>query len=319
VHAVRRGDEVVTCSGPHGNGWHPHLHVLIFCAGTPDPVDLARAVESTGGGGVGGSGPRTTAMPRQRRAVSVGIDPVTTAEDAAEYVAKVQDGRPVGLEVARGDLKAGRLGNVTPFELLDYFRATGDLAALGVWHEYERVTKHRQCIAWSKGLRARLLPDEELSNEEIAAAKVGGEDVAVIPAAAWHVICSVEGLLGQILQSVERGGFGALLERLEPYGVVILRPPSPRMSGDGAHARHGTVLSVLRVCPPHRGRDRAAHSAPWSETGRSGRPGPGEGWRSDVTSYCCCRARSRCSKYAMARSPSSTRRLSAAGAAMWRS
>lgn len=28
-----------------GNGWHPHLHVLVFCAGTPHPVDLARAID----------------------------------------------------------------------------------------------------------------------------------------------------------------------------------------------------------------------------------------------------------------------------------
>jgi hypothetical protein len=98
--------------------------------------------------------------------------PVTSAAEAAEYVVKLQDGRDPGLEVARGDLKAGRLGSVTPFEILDYFARTGDADALELWNRYEVVSKHRQCITWSKGLRRRLLPDEEdeLTDEEAGVA-----------------------------------------------------------------------------------------------------------------------------------------------------
>jgi len=206
------------------NGWHPHLHALVFVAGTPDVCSLARAIGRWERVWTGWTARHGFAASRER---GVRWEPVITAEDAAAYIAKVQDGRPIGLEVARGDLKAGRLGNVTPFELLSYFRATGDLAGMAAWHEYERVTKHRQCITWSKGLRDRLLADQELSDEDVAAAEVGGQDVAVIPAAAWHTICLSEGLLGRVLEVVERGGFSALVELLAPYGARVLQPADP--------------------------------------------------------------------------------------------
>ena len=40
------------------------------------------------------------------------------ARDLGEYIAKTQDGKAPALELARGDLKSGRDGNMTPFEVL---------------------------------------------------------------------------------------------------------------------------------------------------------------------------------------------------------
>ena len=78
------------------------------------------------------------------------------AEEAGPYIAKTQDGGAVGNEMARADLKQGRDGHRTPFEILDDFRWTGDLEDLALWHEYERATKGQQAITWSKGLRQML-------------------------------------------------------------------------------------------------------------------------------------------------------------------
>ncbi|MFJ9822525.1 hypothetical protein ACIRU3_46465 [Streptomyces sp. NPDC101151] len=91
------------------------------------------------------------------------------ANDLAEYIAKTQDGKAPALELARADLKTAGHGNVAPFELLGRI---GDLTGgvpeddaagqgslewnLARWHEYERATKGRRAIEWTRYLRALL-------------------------------------------------------------------------------------------------------------------------------------------------------------------
>jgi hypothetical protein len=130
----------------------------------------------------------------------------------------------VGRELARGDLKASRADALLPFELLDYFRATGDRDALDVWHEYERATFGRRAIEWSQGHQARLLPDDrELTDREIAEAEVGGVDVAVLPPETWDAVIQHD-LEVAVLKAAETGGIDALRALLAPYGLDVLDP-----------------------------------------------------------------------------------------------
>src|SRR5260221_13801733 len=101
----------------------------------------------------------------------------------AKYVAKLQEGMDIRLhtaqELTRSDLKHGRAGSIMPFDLACGFFGTGDMALLDLWHEFERETFGRSVIRFTQGLRARLLPHEaEKTDEELAALKVGGVDVA---------------------------------------------------------------------------------------------------------------------------------------------
>jgi hypothetical protein len=114
----------------------------------------------------------------------------------------LQDGRSVCAEVSRGDLKAGRLGSVISFELLDYFERTGDAAAADLWAEWEKATHGRMALTWSYGLCRRLLVGvPERSDEELAEENTGGEVVAVIPDKAWRVMCAHKGLLVAALRA----------------------------------------------------------------------------------------------------------------------
>jgi hypothetical protein len=63
-----------------------------------------------------------------------------------------------------------------------------------------------------------------LSDEEIASAEVGGQDVAVIPVVAWNVVCSREGLLGQSSRRSNEAASGRPRRFSNPYDVVVLRP-----------------------------------------------------------------------------------------------
>lgn len=206
----------------HGaNGWHPHLHVLVFIDGDLDAAglaDFAVYVRRAWARQITASGHR---VPNEH---GVDIQRCASAAEAGQYISKTQDGRSTGNELARGDLKSGRNGGRTPFEILDDFRWTGDRADLALWHEYERATKGRQAISWSKHLRQKLdLSAEELTDEAAAAAEVGGEDLVVIANWQWKRIVAVPGLSGWLLDLAERGGFDAVDRAVRAHGIGRVR------------------------------------------------------------------------------------------------
>ncbi|ROQ22691.1 hypothetical protein EDD98_7718 [Streptomyces sp. PanSC19] len=177
------------------NGWHPHLHVAVFLGGRQDPkpkrgsgekwdptvreyfrpaaadIDLFEAEwEAAWINGV------TAANPDYRPSKRDGVDfkRVYTVKDAAaigKYISKVQ-GTDVasdwsaGAELARGDVKQARGGNMKAMDILfrlaalrggqvaDELPGWGSIEQLAVlWSEYELTTKGGQNMAWSEGLK----------------------------------------------------------------------------------------------------------------------------------------------------------------------
>lgn len=194
------------------NGWHPHLHIVLLTRDeSPNALLAAMA--------------RWDSVWR-REMRKKGFEPskehgthwahVTAAEQAGEYIAKVQEGKGhLGHEIARGDLKKGRLGTLAPFELLSYFRQTGDMAVIPVWQEYEKATHNRRAITWSRGLRKDLMEDEpEKTDEELASEEVGGDVWAIFPPETLRIIRRVPGLRARLLDVAENGGFPALVAEL---------------------------------------------------------------------------------------------------------
>ncbi|MFD9545723.1 hypothetical protein, partial [Streptomyces sp. NPDC060022] len=118
------------------------------------------------------------------------LETVQDAQQAGEYIAKTQDGKAPALELARADLKTAGGENVTPFELLgrigdltggvpeDDAQGQGSLEwNLAKWHEYERATKGRRAIEWTRGLR-QLLGIEGGDTEEDDLDKLFEDDEA---------------------------------------------------------------------------------------------------------------------------------------------
>lgn len=165
------------------NGWHPHAHLaLIFDRPLSEleraalEGDLAaiwqRAVVKVG-----------ARVPSLARGVKVQLADGAGVQIAG-YLGKVQEtvGRQrlkIAQELARGDLKRGRAGSVTPFELLD--DETGNKRTRALWAEYVAATKGRRAFGWSRGLRDRFVPDlEDLTDEEVLEQSERGDVVGLI-------------------------------------------------------------------------------------------------------------------------------------------
>ncbi|MFH9894394.1 hypothetical protein ACH4OQ_38465 [Streptomyces luteogriseus] len=171
------------------NGWHPHIHAIVFLGGRTVGTGADRQVvetfEPTDGQLAMWQDHWAAVWTRHLHQVDPEFTPsdehgvdfkrLETAQDAADlgqYIAKLQEGgkeiSPAN-ELVRGDLKRGRHGNMTPFEVLGRI---GDLMGgvpeedvpghgtlewcLSLWREYERATKGRRAIEWTRFLRLLL-------------------------------------------------------------------------------------------------------------------------------------------------------------------
>lgn len=220
-----------------GNGWHPHLHQLVF---TEANLSRARSIElneswqSRWDGALQRLGWRKSAD-----RIGVRVDLVRRgAAAAAEYIAKLQEGerwdQGAANELARGDLKGGRLASRTPFEIVAEYLSTGNAEDFDLWQEFERATKGRSSIRWSRGLRARLLPDvEELTDEEAAAAaEVDGDAVAVLSPELFQRVRARPYGVPLMFAAAEAGGYIGICRWLKALGIGTrgLAKPDPSMN-----------------------------------------------------------------------------------------
>jgi hypothetical protein len=181
----------------HGhNGWHPHIHaILIF------DRPAAAMVQSLGS--------RYSTAVASRGGVSLFPGPgwnaslCSSASAISSYLAKVEGGWGVGLEMARGDLKLskGTNGRTAMQLLTDAAGGCPDSAIL--FRIYEQATKGRNFMRFSRGLKA-MFGVEEITDDE--AAEVAPEDELVaqwiIPVGLWRKTVRA-GLLGDVLRRAQ--------------------------------------------------------------------------------------------------------------------
>ena len=223
------------------NGWHVHIHALVFldpAAATFGHIGVT-AVEALGAsmGERWAKGVRSVGRgyaPSKRRGADARLV-VGGSDDLAAYFAKnvysVKSNESAAADVTLSHAKQARHGNVTPFGLLARLVATGDADDLDLWHEWERESKGKRQLLWSNGLRADLLGDSEgATDEELAAddALDGVELVRMHPKAYRRLAHA--GVLALVLNAAEAQDDGhALYEVLHDFGIPWeLPPPEPR-------------------------------------------------------------------------------------------
>lgn len=190
------------------NGWHPHLHLLLFLdRGSDDQVDdLAGYLEAAWADAVEAGGRK---RPNEH---GTRVQPVAlgAASTLARYLSKVQDGYgdswSVGSELARGDLKSGRRhDSLTPFDLAER-AAGGDRRGRARWREYEEATHGRRCLTWSVGLRARYAVPEV--DDAALAEDLEAEAVAVLSPLDWRLVVAMEAECDVLLAAESTGATG---------------------------------------------------------------------------------------------------------------
>ncbi|MCP4967945.1 MAG: hypothetical protein GY926_22260 [bacterium] len=159
----------VTC-GRHG--WHPHLHVLLFHwepMGRPgSDMDLAADLRE-----------RWTYMVEKhtdRTALErIGCDviPISGEAGIAAYLNKIH------YELTRGDLKRGRWGSRSAWQIGMDAAETGDASDIRAWEEYVVATKGRRMLRASRELVACCGKPvtADVSDEDLAAVEQDGPSV----------------------------------------------------------------------------------------------------------------------------------------------
>ena len=226
----------------HGdNGWHPHLHVLIFTAAPLDDqvLDLvehkvwakweARVFKRMGkapsrkafsfAGAIRGNFEE-----KQLRTVDGEIEhvcPVTgyvTKFGADREIEEIVKRRRWGAsdELTKGHLKTAGRGGRSPWQLLADYQG-GDIHAGMLWKEFVAAFKGRAQLNWSRGLRERLGLDDERDDEQIAAS-VEAEDVllARITVEDWALIVRHK-LRGLVLEVLRAGTWPDVARMLDPF------------------------------------------------------------------------------------------------------
>lgn len=204
------------------NGWHPHLHILMFFDREVRIIPFESAIKERWSRAVGSAG--------RYASWQHGCDVRFSDADIATYVAKwgKEPNWTPAHEMTKGVAKLGRRGGRTAMQLLsDYLDGDGDAGRL--WLQYAVNLKGERQLVWSHGLRDRLGLLEEKTDEEIAMEQ---PEIAVILASltlgAWRVVIANDAR-GELLE-VAAGGDPA---QVEAFLVQL---------GAGAGSRVGTGL-----------------------------------------------------------------------------
>lgn len=175
----------------HGkNGWHAHYHVLWFTDKVLDAEELA-GFEDYSYERWRAELVKLGCRPPKRKVF--GISQVDTCEALSKYITKAV------LESVRLDVKKGTQESRTPFEILRDAVA-GCKRSVMLWREYEVATHRKRAVQPSQGLYKRYAVKEQ-TDEELAAAEVGGASVYTVPAGGFEFIKDT-GVLCDVLLAV---------------------------------------------------------------------------------------------------------------------
>jgi len=174
------------------NGWHPHLHLLLFVrpgVSSDEVMSLLPAL-ITDWRSLVGAALDDVLPPSVERAIDLTF--FDDAAAAAHYVSKIAK------EITQSNSKSGR----DPFSLLDV-EGLARPRAVARFLEYLDSMRGVQSLSWSKGLRALLGLSVPLSDEELAQESLEmGVEVLALPASEYLQLLR-GGLAASFLVAVE--------------------------------------------------------------------------------------------------------------------
>jgi hypothetical protein len=206
------------CKHSMENGYHPHIHELLFCPAGVDVAQLERELREMW---------ETAAAKYGLSMNSHGFKLDDCDQHIAEYVAKFGD-EPKWTEAEelskwhvkqRGSCTRVPQEHYTPFQLLR-FSYEGDQEAGRLFVEYAQAFYGRAQLRWSKGLRKLLGLLDELSDAEIIDAheEIGQVMVVLDAAEEWPVITG-NAAVGEFVQALATGNMQLVCAFLSDLGI----------------------------------------------------------------------------------------------------
>lgn len=154
------------------NGFHPHLHVMVF---VPKDSWLDKDSLTYVWNKVWSRSVLREGLAKPSEKIGVVVEEAKDPETVADYLVKKQENK-VTLELIRSDLKQGRCNDseagkewhCSPFDLLsdDLELPIGVERRKTLFIEFYEATKNHRCLEWSRGLK-RFLHVRERSDEEL--------------------------------------------------------------------------------------------------------------------------------------------------------
>ncbi len=195
------------------NGWHPHIHELLFLPAGVDLVALDLDVRARWSSVLLAVG--------QRDVNDHGFQLQNTDTAVSEYVTKFGRGTTWGPEheLTKLVVKSGRDGSRSPADLLAAYAFAGDELAGWLWAQYATVFKGRRQLVWSVGLRALLALTDEKTDEQLA--DEHDEDAVLLASLTlvqWRIVLANDAR-AEVLDIASGGDRDALLGYLSRLGV----------------------------------------------------------------------------------------------------
>jgi hypothetical protein len=199
------------------NGWHVHVHALLVWREAIDQEDAdvigqrmwqrwTRALRRCGFDSLMDSGGLDVRMATLKPGAASGLH---------EYFTKLAH------EVTGGQAKLAKGAGRTPFQLLT--EAVNGLAdEVDLWHEWERASKGRRQMEWSRGrrdLREWAGLGAEQTDEEIAEEELTGDDLVLLAPESWRELREQPDQVCELLEATERAGFAAATALLDIWGL----------------------------------------------------------------------------------------------------
>lgn len=195
------------------NGWHPHMHELLYVDASIPDIDIIQAIQA-----------HTGDRYRQKLnslgyKTNVHTFDVRIAKNIDSYLTK----SCLELEMTDGNGKSGRNGvrSFSPFQLLTEIEESDDQQCIEWFREYAEATFRKRQITFSRGLLAKCGVDDKEDKEIVDDRDDFGRCVVSIPLAVWQQLVHKQmtaALLGVVETSA--GSFSKVAEWLISHDVI---------------------------------------------------------------------------------------------------
>lgn len=196
----------------HGkNGWHVHVHCLLLHGNTLTDLELAGLQARLYGRWEKALGSRGFQTSREH---GIDLRRVGDGDALGDYFTKTTYAGAAYEVTGSASKKAGK--GRTPFQILAEIVSPAQTSDTSenerLWREWEKVSKGRRQLVWSRGLRDLVGLNDELTDEEIVQADVGG-DVLEYLYEEWYP-SKLASKVVQLLEAAEADDTGEALAAL---------------------------------------------------------------------------------------------------------